>query len=292
MTKPSFNVSGTSNRSRRSRKTQKSNAFYAAFLEILTLHGFAERALALLYPPTCVLCGAPGEAGRDLCAGCADDLPLIGAHCARCAQPFSISSARTLESDRMADVIASSADTDMGRLCGRCQQAPPPFARCTAAFRYEEPLSSLVVDIKFRSKLNVIRLLGERLADALSAASERPDWQPPAAIVPVPLHPRRLRTRGYNQALELARVVGRRLDIPVNHRCCRRKRATQAQTTLDERLRLTNLRDAFEVIGPLPRHLAILDDVVTTGATVSELTRMLRRGGCEQVDIWTLARTP
>ncbi len=237
------------------------------------LHGFAERALALLYPPTCVLCGAPGEAGRDLCAGCADDLPLIGAHCARCAQPFSISG------------------TGMGRLCGRCQQAPPPFACCTAAFRYEEPLSSLVIDIKFRSKMNVIRLLGELLADALSAASERPDWQPPAAIVPVPLHPRRLRTRGYNQALELARVVERRLDIPVNHRCCRRTRATQAQTTLNQRLRLINLRDAFEVIGPLPRHLAILDDVVTTGATVSELTQVLQRGGCEQVDIWTLART-
>lgn len=258
--------------------------------------------MALLYPPTCVLCGAPGEAGRDLCAGCHADLPLIGAHCARCAQPFSTSAASTLASERMANVMVSSASpsADMsavmsagtGGICGRCQQAPPPFARCTAAFRYEEPLSSLVVEIKFRSRLNLIRLLGELLTETLSADSERPDWQPPAAIVPVPLHPRRLRTRGYNQALELARVVGRRLAIPVNHRCCRRTRATQAQTELDERLRLTNIRDAFEVTEPLPRHLAILDDVVTTGATVSELARRLTQAGCERVDVWALARTP
>ncbi|WP_242513356.1 ComF family protein [Halochromatium salexigens] len=237
--------------------------------------------MALLYPPTCVLCGAPGEAGRDLCAGCHADLPFIGAHCARCAQPFPTPAAPTLASARRADP-----------LCGRCQQAPPPFARCTAAFRYEAPLSSLVVDIKFRAKLNLIRLLGALLADALSAERARADWQAPAAIVPVPLHPRRLRTRGYNQALELARVVGRRLAIPVDHRCCRRTRATQAQTELDERLRLTNIRDAFEVMGPVPRHLAILDDVVTTGATVSELAWMLTQAGCERVDVWALARTP
>lgn len=252
------------------------------------------RPLALLYPPTCVLCGAPGADGRDLCAGCAADLPGIGPHCARCAQPFSTAVEETLESDLMANVVISSADTDTknsGRLCGRCQQAPPPFARCTAAFRYEEPLSSLVVDIKFRSKLNLIRLLGGLLADALSAERERPGWQSPAAIVPVPLHPHRLRTRGYNQALELARVVGRRLAIPVNQRCCQRTRATRAQTELDEHSRLSNLREAFAVTEPLPRHLAILDDVVTTGATVSELAWVLKQAGCERVDVWALART-
>ncbi|MFW5723846.1 MAG: ComF family protein [Halochromatium sp.] len=252
--------------------------------------------LALLYPPTCVLCGAPGADGRDLCAGCHADLPDIGPHCARCAQPFSAAVEETFAADLMANATISSANTDAdakdsARLCGRCQQAPPPFARCMAAFRYEEPLSSLVVDIKFRSKLNLIRLLGGLLADALSAERERPGWPLPAAIVPVPLHPRRLRARGYNQALELARVVGRRLAIPVNHRCCRRIRATRAQAELDQRSRLSNLRDAFAVTEPPPRHLAILDDVVTTGATVSELAGVLEQAGCERVEVWALART-
>lgn len=146
--------------------------------------------------------------------------------------------------------------------------------------------------MKFRSKLNLIRLLGELLADALGAEAEQPDWQWPDAILPVPLHPNRLRERGYNQALELARVVGRRLGTPVEHRHCRRTRATQAQSDLDERRRLANIRGAFEAAPVVPKRLAILDDVVTTGATVTELTRVLRRVGCEQIEVWTLARTP
>ncbi|WP_462321938.1 double zinc ribbon domain-containing protein [Halochromatium sp.] len=241
----------------------------------------AEQALALLYPPTCVLCGAPGEAERDLCAGCHADLPLIGPHCARCAQPFP---GREDQS--------SASGPDAAGICGRCQRQPPPFERCIAAFRYQGPLPSLVGGIKFQSRLNLIRLLGDLLADALDEESQRPGWQPPMAILPVPLHPRRLRTRGYNQALELARVVGRRRAIPVTHSCCRRRRATQAQSELDERLRFANIRGAFEVTSEVPRRVAILDDVVTTGATVSELARTLRRAGCEQIDIWALARTP
>lgn len=177
-------------------------------------------------------------------------------------------------------------------ICGRCQRQPPPFERCTAAFRYEDPLPTLVGGIKFQSKLNLIRLLGELLADALADESQRPGWQPPEAILPVPLHPRRLRVRGYNQALELARVISRRLAIPINDRCCQRKRATQAQSELDERLRFSNIRGAFEVTSAVPRRIAILDDVVTTGATVSELARVLKRAGCERIDIWALARTP
>jgi ComF family protein len=251
------------------------------------LRSVARQGVELLYPPTCVLCGAPGAAGRDLCAGCHADLPLIGPHCARCAQPFPVSAL----DHESGDVWPHAAG-----ICGRCQRQPPPFERCVAAFRYEDPLPTLVGGIKFQSKLNLIRLLGELLADALAVTladeSRRPGWQPPEAILPVPLHPRRLRVRGYNQALELARVVSRRLAIPVNHRCCQRKRATQAQSELDERLRFRNIRGAFEVTCAVPRRIAILDDVVTTRATVSELTRVLKRAGCERIDIWALARTP
>lgn len=244
----------------------------------------AKQALTLLYPPTCVLCGAPGVAERDLCAGCHADLPFIGPHCARCAQPFSGREHQSGESG-----------SEAAGICGRCQRQPPPFERCTAAFRYEDPLPTLVGGIKFQSKLNLIRLLGDLLADALAEAiadeSQHPGWQRPDALLPVPLHPRRLRVRGYNQALELARVVSRRLAIPINH-CCQRTRATQAQSELDVRLRFSNIRGAFDVTSAVPRRVAILDDVVTTGATVSELARVLKRAGCEHIDIWALARTP
>jgi ComF family protein len=150
----------------------------------------------------------------------------------------------------------------------------------------------LVGGIKFRARMNLIRLLGNLLADALLSADGAVPAEQPQAILPVPLHPARLRQRGYNQALELARVVGRRLSIPVDASSCQRTRATRAQSELEERQRLQNIRGAFATTGRLPRHLAILDDVVTTGATVSELARALHRGGCERVDVWTLARTP
>ncbi|MEA3640690.1 MAG: ComF family protein [Lamprobacter sp.] len=245
------------------------------------LRSLAVQSMDLLYPPTCVLCGAPGEAGRDLCAGCHADLPLIGPHCARCAQPFT-----------GLGHGSGKAASDAKGLCGRCQRQRPPFDRCIAAFRYEDPLPALVGGIKFQSKLNLIRLLGDLLADALADARRRPGWQPPDAILPVPLHPQRLRVRGYNQALELALVVSRRLAIPVNHHCCQRKRATQAQAELDTPRRYHNIRGAFEVTSAVPRRIAILDDVVTTSATVSELAQGLKQAGCERIDIWSLARTP
>lgn len=177
-------------------------------------------------------------------------------------------------------------------LCGNCQRRPPPFDHCFAVFRYEDPLPALVAGMKFQGRLNLVRLLGQLLAEALANEMVTQDWAEPDAIIPVPLHPRRLRQRGYNQALELARIVGRRISVPVEVACCERSRATQAQSELEERQRLINIRGAFAATGPLPPHIAILDDVVTTGATVSELARTLRSSGCERVDVWALARTP
>lgn len=283
------------------------------------LRALMARAEALFYPPTCVLCGAPGEAGLDLCQGCRADMPTLGACCARCAIPLTRSliapttgSTQIDEPDRPRtrlepgprstptrhepQVIDHRAST-LGQiasdiLCGQCQRHPPPFRRCRAVYRYEGPLPALVAGMKFHARLNLVRLLGALLAEDLLAAAEAPDWTWPDAIVPVPLHSKRLRQRGYNQALELARLVSRQLALPVEAACCRRIRSTQAQSELEERQRLSNIRGAFAVTAPLPRHVVILDDVVTTGATVAELARTLRRNGCELVDVWALARTP
>jgi ComF family protein len=231
--------------------------------------------LRLIYPPTCILCGAVGDGGLDICAGCRADLPALGVACARCALPLPHAVCDGMPSD--------------GPLCGGCRSRPPPFTRTLAAYRYEQPLPILVGDLKFRRRLDTLRLLGLLLGEALQAsATERPD-----AIVPVPLHARRLRQRGYDQALELARTVGRHLDLPVLRGHVERVRSTPPQSGLDAKLRKTNLRNAFHVRRDLSgARIAILDDVVTTGSTVAEVARVLLGAGAHRVDVWCLARTP
>ncbi|WP_369406459.1 ComF family protein [Candidatus Thiosymbion oneisti] len=142
---------------------------------------------------------------------------------------------------------------------------------------------------KFRARLNLARLLGQCLASTLGeCGAELPDL-----IVPVPLHAKRLRERGYNQALELARTIGRELSIPVDIQSCVRVSATPPQAGLARKERQRNVRGAFRVLHPPGvERVAILDDVVTTGSTVTELTRVLLRAGVERVDVWAVARTP
>jgi ComF family protein len=146
-----------------------------------------------------------------------------------------------------------------------------------------------VGDAKFRGRLNAVRLLGQLLAGSILASGQAL----PDVLVPVPLHRGRLAERGYNQALEIARVVGRALALPVDPDCCERRLATLPQAALDVGARRRNIRGAFGVRASLAwRHLAILDDVVTTGSTVEELARVLRRAGAERIQVWAVARTP
>ncbi|EXJ15880.1 ComF family protein [Imhoffiella purpurea] len=230
------------------------------------------RLISAVFPPTCVLCGAPGTEGRDLCSGCDADLPRNRPACAHCALPFEM-------------------PVPEGTLCGSCQRRRPrpPFDRCVAAFRYEAEVPVLIGGAKFEGRLDRVRLLGQCLA-----AEIRELGMPlPEALVPVPLHRRRLRERGYNQALEIARVVGAELRLPVDPYCCDRIAATPPQAGLDERSRRRNLRGAFVAREPFPwSHVAILDDVVTTGSTVAELSRVLRRAGARRIEVWAVARTP
>jgi len=226
--------------------------------------------LKRIYPPTCVLCGAPGHAGLDLCQGCWADLPHNSEACPRCALPLP-------------------AGQEAGTPCGPCQRHPPPFTASHAAFRYEDPLPALVAGMKFRTRFNLLRLLGQCLTQALvEQGAERP-----GLIIPVPLHPRRLRERGYNQALELARQPAAALGLPIDSVTCIRARPTSAQVGLGDQERRRNVRGAFAVVRrPEARHVALLDDVVTTGSTVSELSRVLLAAGVERVDVWAVARTP
>lgn len=129
------------------------------------------------------------------------------------------------------------------------------------------------------------------LAQRLLASVQARGGRLPDALLPVPIHPRRLRERGYNQALELARPVARTLGLPLLPHALRRLRATSPQMTLPEAARAANVRGAFAVHGPLPAHVVLVDDVLTTGATTGELARTLKAAGCARVEVWCACRT-
>ncbi|TAN52047.1 MAG: ComF family protein [Methylococcaceae bacterium] len=220
-----------------------------------------------LYPPTCLLCDAPGTQGWDLCAGCKNDLPYARHACPRCASPLP---------------AAAAPDST----CGRCQKKPPRFDAVIALCHYQEPIRHLLHAFKFQHRHACARLLGDLLAERLATLTEKPQL-----IIPVPLHPQRYSERGFNQALELGRPLSRQLHIPLGTHYCRRIRATIPQTELNIELRRRNLRGAFQVTEKPPAdHVALLDDIVTTGATAGELTRVLKRAGVARVDVWCCAK--
>lgn len=234
-----------------------------------SVDSIAGTVLRAVLPLHCLLCGADGCDGRDLCAGCHADLARNTLCCPRCAVP--------LES-------ASPA-------CGVCLKREPPFAAAWAPFRYEHPLNLLEARFKFHGDLAAGRVLAGFMIDA---ARTLPAAEKPQMLLCVPLHRDRLRERGYNQALELMRPLAIALDIAFDGSALERSRSTLAQTGLDAVQRRRNLRGAFVLRAgtTLPAHVAIVDDVMTTGTTLRECALALRRAGVARVDVWALARAP
>ena len=148
------------------------------------------------------------------------------------------------------------------RLCGACQKHPPDFDAATALLHYRAPADYLIQRLKFSGELAVAPLLADLLAEKIAARTT----PLPDCLIPVPLHRARLQERGFNQATELARRLGRRLAVPVEHRLCHRTRHTRPQSLTPTGLRRRNLRGAFSVTGELPvnAHVAIVDDVMTS----------------------------
>jgi ComF family protein len=220
-----------------------------------------------LFPARCRLCGVTAARDPGLCPECRADLPWLGTACPRCARPL--------------------AGGTAGLPCGACQRQAPPFDAATAALRYSQPVDYLVQRLKFSGELALAPLLAELLVRCLAGrAASMPD-----VLVPVPLHPARLRTRGFNQAGEIARALGRSLRRPVDGRLCRRVRDTGSQSLLPARMRRMNMRGAFRTCGTATdRHIAVVDDVLTSGHTAGELARALRRAGAMRIEIWVIAR--
>lgn len=218
-------------------------------------------------PQVCLLCGARTLGGL-LCSGCAADLPaLAGAACPRCALPW------------------SGGRESGGVVCGRCLRHPPAFESTRAAFRYAFPVDALIRHCKYHGALE--------LTDWFARALEREVANLPAPdlLLPMPLHPARLAERGFNQAAEIARRLAPRLGIPWSATGVRRLRDTPPQAGLNLRARRGNLRGAFGCDLDLHgRHVALLDDVMTSGASLHELARAARQAGATRVSAWVVAR--
>lgn len=225
-------------------------------------------ASRLLWPTRCLACGESGGDSLDLCDACHAALPRQQAACRRCALPL--------------------APGEAGD-CGACLRRPPPLQEVHAAFAYQAPLDRLVPRFKFHQDLAAGRLLSQLMAEAFAGLP------PPGALVPVPLHRSRLRSRGYDQALELARPLAQALGIPLGDRLLLRVRPTAPQSTRDAAGRRRNVRAAFAVApaaAPPPGHVVLVDDVMTTGATLHAAALALRRAGVARVDAWVCARVP
>ena len=220
-------------------------------------HAIAHFALA----QDCLLCGA-ASADQMLCPACAADLPrLRGPCCPRCALPDAT-----------------------GETCGRCLQSPPHFDATLAAYRYDFPVDKLIQSFKYSHRLALGDYFGRQLA--LLGAALTADL-----IMPLPLHEERLRQRGFNQALELSRALARARRLPIDATSCRRTRNTPAQAGLAWRERVKNLRHAFACNTDLSgARIILVDDVMTTGASLDEFARTLKLHGALEVTALVLAR--
>jgi ComF family protein len=216
-----------------------------------------------IFPRSCLLCSAPAGSGH-LCHACQADLPWHSQpQCPQCATP-----------------------TPQGQTCGSCLRHPPAFDRTHAALDYAFPLDRLIPRLKYHGRLAVAPALGACLAQAVEHRP-RPD-----RLIAMPLHAKRIRERGFNHASEIAHEVAKRLGLPLDAASCQRIRDTPPQMGLKHDARRRNVRGAFSCTGDVRgQHIALVDDVMTTGTSLDELAATLKRAGAREVSCWVAART-
>lgn len=228
-----------------------------------------------LLPPRCIACGGSGgtqlnpqQWSLDLCTACHEQLPVNRHACQCCGLPL--------------------PSTQCKLICGSCLKRPPPYQLSFCAYEYAYPIEHLIRRLKYGGAMAQARVLSCLLAQYLRD-QHRSAW--PECFIPVPLHPARYRARGYNQVIELGRFLERELKITMRTDLLVRSRHTPEQAGLSRRERRRNLRRAFiTTTVALPKHIALLDDVITTGSTVNELARTLKKAGVETIEVWGMAR--
>lgn len=211
----------------------------------------------------CILCGITTD--QDLCEPCYRDLPqLAGSHCPVCLWPV-----------------------PTAEICGACLTRPPAFTRTIAALRYAFPTNALIHSLKYQANLAIAPILAKMLITRLGTIERMPD-----IIIPMPLHPIRLRERGFNQAMEISRYLSKETGVVLLPDSCHRIKHTPPQTGLPWKERQKNIRKAFSCkMDGGGKHVALVDDVMTTGATLNELSKILRKQGVAEISNWVIART-
>jgi ComF family protein len=236
--------------------------------EILT--GIAD----LVFPPRCIACDDLLERHDSLpfCPSCLTGIRFIGSPlCPRCGDPFPVTEG-----------------TD--HLCGDCLMEDRPYAVARSVGRYEGTLLTAIHRFKYRGRTGIGRILGRIMADFAGGLWDMKVFD---RIVPVPLHRKRLRERGFNQSVILAREISKRFDLPLDFTSLRREVFTPPQVGLDRKARSANVHGAFSVRRPeriVGRRILLVDDVYTTGSTLAECARVLIREQAEAVAVLTLAR--
>ena len=232
--------------------------------------GFAD----ILFPPECPACGTVliTSEGHSFCSGCRSSMNFITSPlCTTCGLPFT---------------EAGGAN----HLCEDCILSSPPFFMARALGKYEETLLDAIHLFKYHGKISVGEALGRMMARASYDSLVVGDY---SLIMPVPLHPKRLRERGFNQSLVLARQISKMFSIPLDFITLKRKIRTEAQVNLSRERRAANVRGAFEVTngnGIEGKKILLIDDVYTTGSTAKECSKILTQNGAEEVAVLTLAR--
>lgn len=231
-----------------------------------------DRLLAWILPHHCPLCSQPSQ--QFLCSPCFETLPCIHHGCSVCSLPLY---------------------TGDASVCGECQKQPPAFDKVIAGFSFESPVGHFINQFKHRGKLDSVSLMVDTLIsriDSTSWSDSSGSDSTPDLITSVPLHWSTLLRRGFNQSEIIARLLANKTGLPYRAVVGKRVR-TSKQQALSRRERLNNLRQVFDLCADVAgKHIVVVDDVVTTGATAETLARLLKKVGARRVDVWALARTP
>lgn len=218
---------------------------------------------SLHLPSICILCNQFHKGRLAVCAPCIDLLPRLGVACQHCAQTL--------------------PNTDY-LVCGQCIKKPPYFDRALITYQFEEPLRSLLHRFKYHNGLYLTSFFTHLILNSVDP------WNQPQCLIPVPMHAHRMKQRGFNQAAVLAQSLAKKLGIPCHLSACQKLINTAPQASLDQQQRHKNLHQAFKS-QPLPyQHIAIIDDLFTTGSTANELAFTLKKVGVQQIDVWCCAR--
>lgn len=228
-----------------------------------------KKAGSLIYPKVCLHCDDVGHNDLDLCSRCYQHLPWIENSCQRCALPLPNNNAT---------------------VCGACNRRELFFDHASSAFQFDGFIRDAIYEFKFNNKLNQGKLLAQLLLRYIG----KNQLEIPDIIVPVPLFKKRIQQRGYNQALEVARIISKGLNCELSYNDIYRNRDTSVQMDLPAKQRHKNVKDAFSLRDNASilknKHVCIIDDVMTTGNTVNEVAKCIQRAGAERIDVWCIAR--